>query len=346
MNIKFLILVILCSLLLISCEKDLDINDFEDEFGDYQSELKVEALLQQDKPDDSIVRITRTSPITDSDIHNGIDDDGDSLIDEYDEILELIQDTSATVTVTNLNSGQASYFQYVAMADSFINSQEENMHTHIFIHEHDGAYPDTIIYEHSHPIIGGDEMVSYGGYKPTSPDFQIEAYAPYQIEIYSSEFDRTITGETTIYPAVDFIDSLYTFQDSVVFLNPEGRKDIFWKSDLNVTAYYITYEELVFISEDEWEFEFLFSYLSSRDNDLTDRYGAVSIGRVIIGDAEAGTVIRLTIEALSPDYGQYLFSELPLNDPQRSNLRDQDGQPVMGCFGATAAKQLYIVFNE
>jgi hypothetical protein len=314
--------MILFSTIWFSCEeKDLNITDFEDEFGNYKSELKVEGLLQQDKPEDSIIRIIRTSSITDTKVYNGKDDDGDGTIDELDEILSLIQDTSATVRVINLNSGEEIDFQYIAVADSFLYWEDEEL---------------------------SDEsmMVSYGGYKPQSNNFQIESFDQYQIEIYSQEFDKTITGVTTVYPPVDFIDTLFTFEEDVVTMQNDDEKEIFWKSDLNVTAYYITYEELYPIIEDEWESEFLFSYKSARDNELTQQYENVSIGHEIIWGADAGKVLKLTVEALSSEYGQYIFSSLPLKDSQRSNLRDEVGNPVMGCFGATAAKSIYIVIEE
>ena len=125
MQNKIVLLMILFSTIWFSCEKDLSITDFEDEFGNYQPELKVEGLLQQDKPEDSIIRIIRTSAITDTDVYNGKDDDGDGDIDEYDETLPLIQDTSATVKITNLNSGEEFDFQYVAVADSFEHWEDE-----------------------------------------------------------------------------------------------------------------------------------------------------------------------------------------------------------------------------
>ena len=176
-------LMILLSTICLSCERELDVADFRDEFGNYQPELKVEGLLQQDKPEDSIIRIIRTDTITDTDVYNGIDDDGDDDIDEYDEILPLIQDTTATVKVTNLNSGVETEFEYVAVADSFVIRDDD-----------------------SFGIRDGVTMVPYGGYKPKSNGFQIEIYAQYQIEVHSREFDKTITGVTTVYPPVEFVD--------------------------------------------------------------------------------------------------------------------------------------------
>ena len=316
--------MILFSTIWFSCEKDLSITDFEDEFGNYQPELKVEGLLQQDKPEDSIIRIIRTSAITDTDVYNGKDDDGDGDIDEYDETLPLIQDTSATVKITNLNSGEEFDFQYVAVADSFVHWEDEE----------DGDFSDE------------STMIPYGGYKPKSDNFQVESYAQYQIEVHSREFDKTITGVTTVYPPVEFIDTLSTFDEDSVTMKSDDKKEILWKSDLNVTAYYITHERVYQTLGNEGESDYLFSYKSSRDNDLTKEYNNASIGKEIIWEANAGTVLKITVEALSPEYGRYIFSSLPLKDPQRTNLRDEDGKPVMGCFGATAAKSIHIAFEE
>lgn len=322
MNNRIVLLMTFFSTIWFSCEKNLSITDFEEEFGDYQPELKIEGLLQQDKPEDSIIRIIRSSAITATNVYNGRDDDEDGDIDEYDEILPLIQDTSATVKVTNLNSGEETDFQYIAVADSFVRWGDED-------------FSDEIT------------MVPYGGYKPRSTNFEIESFDRYQIEIYSQEFDKTISGETTVYPSVEFIDTLHSFQDSIVIMGIEDEKEIFWKSDLNVTSYHITFEELYQIHGNEWESEFLFSHKSSRDNDLTKKYKNVSIGHETIWwGADTGSVLKMTVEALSPEYGHYIFRSLPLNDPQRSNLRDEVGDPVMGCFGATAAKSVFIVIEE
>ncbi len=309
--IKFslFILAILC----LSCEKKLDISEFRDDFGNYQPELKVEGLLQQDDPASSVIRIIQTSTVTNRDVFNGVDDDGDGIVDEDDEIIPLIQDTSATVKVTNLNSGEVTDFQYFANADSVVRVDSNNV------------------------VIS----IPYGGYKPASANFQIENYAQYSIEIQSRDFQKTITGVTTVYPPVTFIDTLYNFAENFVTMNVSDQKELFWTSDPAVTAYYMTFEE---ITEDG--LEYYESYTISRDNDLTELYSNVSVGKDLLWGLNFEIVLKLTIEAFSPEYGRYIFSELPLNDPQRSNLRDENGYPVMGCFGAAAADTLIIIIEE
>jgi hypothetical protein len=306
-------LIILLAALWVSCEQVLDPSDFEDEFGDYRPELKIEGLLQQDKPEDSIVRIIKTITFLDRDINNGIDDDGDDEIDEEDEILPLIQDTSATVKVTNLNSGEAIDFHYLEDADSIVRLDDE----------------------------GEVITIPYGGYKPVSGDFQLENYAQYQIEIYSRDFDQTITGVTTAYPPVFFTDPNFNVYGKQVTMNVNDQKEILWISDPEVTSYFLTYEEIT----DE-RAEFLGSTSRAADPDLSQSYPNGSVGREYLFGWDSEVVLRLTVEAFSPDWGRYIFSELPFKDPQRTNLLDQNGNPVMGCFGVSAANSILIIIEE
>jgi hypothetical protein len=319
-------------MMFLSCERELDVADFRDDFGNYQPELKVEGLLHRDNPEDSIVRIIRSEAITESDVFDGIDDDGDGEIDEYDETLPLIQDTTATVTVTNLNSGEEYEFQYVTVAEE------------LFYRE---------FYEDAERV-GERRVFGDGGYKPKSDRFQVELYAQYRLEIYSKAFDQTITGVTTVYPPVEFIniDTLSIIDDDRITLKSDEENAIYWRSDFDVTSYFVTVATVVELLgrslENEQFVESVSSYSSSRDKDLTEKHG-VSIGIenfFVNREANAGKILSITVEALSPEYGRYIFSALPLNDAQRSNLRDQDGKPVMGAFGATAAKTVVVEIEE
>ena len=73
-------LVILIAIIIFSCQKDLDINEFSDDFGDYQQELRIEALIL---PTDNtaIIRIDRSSRLDEGlnndGIYNCLDDDED-----------------------------------------------------------------------------------------------------------------------------------------------------------------------------------------------------------------------------------------------------------------------------
>ena len=319
-------LVMLLVMMFLSCERELDVADFRDDFGNYQPELKVEGLLHRDNPEDSIIRIIRTEAITESDVFDGIDNDGDGEIDEYDETLPLIQDTTASVTVTNLNSGEEYEFQYVTVAEELIIRHYE----------------------------GESKVFGDGGYKPKSDRFQVELYAQYRLEIYSKAFDQTITGVTTVYPPVEFIniDTLSIIDDERITLTSDDEKAIYWRSDFDVTSYFVTVATVVELLgrslENEQFVESVSSFSLSRDKELTEKYDvSIGIENFFVGrEANAGKILSITVEALSPEYGRYIFSSLPLNDAQRSNLRDQDGKPVMGAFGATAAKSIQVAIEE
>tara|TARA_Y100001970_G_C14203977_1_gene842797 strand:- start:474 stop:1865 length:1392 start_codon:yes stop_codon:yes gene_type:complete len=67
---------ILLFILLISCSKEIDISEFKNDFQNYQSELRIEALILPAE-NTAIVRIDKSVLINDREIYNCIDDDGD-----------------------------------------------------------------------------------------------------------------------------------------------------------------------------------------------------------------------------------------------------------------------------
>ncbi len=68
------------TLTVFSCKKELDINDFSDDFGDYEPELRIEALMLP-VDNTAIIRIDRSirldEGLNDEGYYNCIDDDND-----------------------------------------------------------------------------------------------------------------------------------------------------------------------------------------------------------------------------------------------------------------------------
>ena len=83
MKFKFILLSI-AVLLLLSCSEELDISEFSDDFAEYESELRIEAIIL---PTDSsaIVRIDRSILIDEAELYNCIDDDGDWVEEDHDD---------------------------------------------------------------------------------------------------------------------------------------------------------------------------------------------------------------------------------------------------------------------
>ena len=73
-------LLIVIAIAVFSCKKELDINDFSDDFGYYQPELRIEALMLP-KDNTAIIRIDRSTRLdeglNDEGYYNCIDDDDD-----------------------------------------------------------------------------------------------------------------------------------------------------------------------------------------------------------------------------------------------------------------------------
>lgn len=322
MKNKILVVIIMVSAFWFSCEKEMNITDFKDDFGDYEPELKIEGILRQDNPQKSIVRIISSSAITDTEIFDGKDNDNDGQIDEHDEVLPLIQDTTAEVKVINLDTGDEYEFEYVEKADQF------------------EYWSDEDDYEFS-------EEISYGAFKPKSDSFELIEFNRYKLEVYSQKFGKTITGETTVYPAVEFMDTtIYDMQDSIVFMKTSDRKELFWQSVKEVTAYYVTYEEVISLVNGEYETDYWYATTASVNHDVNDNYPNVSVGSELIWDNDFEIIFKMTVEAVSPELGTYMFTDLPLNDPSRTNLRDENGEPVMGTFGAASANYIYVAIGE
>jgi hypothetical protein len=53
---------------------------------------------------------------------------------------------------------------------------------------------------------------------------------------------------------------------------------------------------------------------------------------------------KLSLESYSYEYGNYVYSGLPLRDRALSNWRDQAGNVVLGAFGAKSPIEFYVRF--
>ena len=70
-------------ILLFGCPRDVDISEFSNDFSGYEPEIRIEALILPGEST-AVVRIDQSALITDTDIYNCIDDDGDWDINHDD----------------------------------------------------------------------------------------------------------------------------------------------------------------------------------------------------------------------------------------------------------------------
>ena len=78
MNYKNILFQLLILILSLSCIKELNIADFTDEFGGFEQEYRIEALMLP-HDDTAIIRIDKTIAIDDESLFN-CEDDNDNWI--------------------------------------------------------------------------------------------------------------------------------------------------------------------------------------------------------------------------------------------------------------------------
>ena len=370
-------MILLILILFLGCEKELDINDFADDFANYEQELRIEALILPAK-NSAIVRIDRTIPINESELYNCIDDDGDwdittddlgedgvaadpdngieldagegngvpdcgePHVDEYSEILPEIHISNCTVSISNGNA--TCTLLYNDNAGSF--------------------FLDTNLKEND---ISEVDVVNYGGYIPND-----ECIANnFDFSLYDTEysFNCTCQGEYAKYGEIIAFD---TISKPVIFFNPDSLNNIENCASSEYVSNNEVYNclevehisnnmELPFGSDEKIYYASLFenrfyyaeqSFYDEENNRYIYWHGHAAGGtedagylindkvswfreEIITRDLFGITQFKYDIYTFSEAYSNYFFYvDLDLNDPVRTNLRDSNGNPVMGAFGS------------
>ncbi|MFH1853678.1 MAG: hypothetical protein ABIA75_15180 [Candidatus Neomarinimicrobiota bacterium] len=366
---KLSVVAALAALVLLSggCEKKMSITEFSADYADYRTELRVEAILDATDPWNTIVRIDRTILLTDTTIFNGRDDDGDWVgysdengngkwdkgeplnddlgedgiaagvggapddliepdkgqgdgrptrgephIDELDEVLPQIHDTTAVVRLYNNDTGAlVAEFTWFPAADSFAvdNNREDS----------------------------DLETVTYGAYKPVSINELIAFGTEYQFRIESTT-QGLITGNTTPLPPAEFDLTDMTVIADTIYADTSHTGYLQWDADPEGTVFWVIVEQIfaadsaVMITSKPWS-----TFLENQD------------GRQVSFDFLSEYFVglyRWTVVVPSPEYGAYIYSTLPLDDEQLTNLRDSNGDVVLGIAGSVAETVQYVRIVE
>ena len=100
MRIYKRLLVIVVLLSSYSCEKELSITEFSDDFSNYEPELKIEALILPTK-NTAIVRVDKSFTLMDTILYNCIDDDYGRITEQECSDLEGFWHGDADLTIAN-----------------------------------------------------------------------------------------------------------------------------------------------------------------------------------------------------------------------------------------------------
>lgn len=345
-----LLFAIALAALFVGCQKELNIAQFADEYGEYESELRIEAILDVVDPMSSVVRVDRTILVTDTIIFNGRDDDddwdiryddvgedgmraddqfidpdegegngrpdpGEPHVDELDEILPQIHDSTLTVVLNDLTTGRTYDFTWQIHADSFTVTTD--------------VQEDLVEVGEEGQLI---EMVTYGAYKPVAFDDTVAFDHEYEFVLIGD--GRRITGTVRPLPPPVFdLANQVLVGDTLRIING-GYQGFTWTIAPEATVFWVLVEKI----HGPDSIETITSHPSAP---LEQREDGTWVGRDMLSLYFLG-LYRWTISVPSRAYGAYVYSQLPLRDEQVSNFRDQDGNVVLGIAGSAAAAAQYV----
>lgn len=360
MNIKTLVPAVM--LLIISgCEKEMLLSEFTNYDFYYESELCIEAILNTENPEETVVRIDWTIPVTDTSIFNGRDDDGDWVgyedlngngvwdedeplnndvgedgmassesdlfepdkgegdglptygepqVDELDEILPQIHDTTFTVELYNKTTdSKVADFAWTENADS------------------------TLDYED--PETGELVFTPYDGYKLTALTEPINYDAEYEFRVYNNDHD--IRGSFQPKAPVDYLTDWFTMSQDTLIATENDTLAPIWTSGADPIVFWIAVEK--YYSEDSSEV--IVDYPSAP----YDMENGIYLGADINSLYFPG-LYNWTVWVPSYNYGQYIYSSLPITDSSISNWRDENGDVVLGCAGSMAGKSIFVRIDK
>jgi hypothetical protein len=342
------------TLLFASCQKELNIAEFADNYSAYQEELRIEAVLNAVEPMHSIVRVDRTILVTDTSLFNGRDDDGDWVaetddtgedgvfanggsfgsekdegerngrpdpgephVDEYDEIISQLHVSTLNIQLYDYSTRALLIdFAYEAEADSF---------EHFYSTSGDIAF-------NSDDVI--TEVVYYGGYRPTAVYGDIEYNSDYEFRMDTG--DGVITGITTPLPPAEFQTDDSTMVGDTLIVDTESRFQ--WITDSLATVTWVTVERI-------FNPDSIITVTSHPAGPTGISEDGGWIGEDIMGLYFPG-LYRWTVAVPSRAYGAYIYSNLPMRDEQLSNLRDWNDRVVLGIAGSASPAVQYVRIPE
>ena len=351
------IIIVSAILVFCGCEKEMLLTEFTEYQFQYEPELRIEAILDTENPEQTVVRIDYSIAITDTTIFNGRDDDGDwrpfddlndngkwdeseplyddlgedgmssvdqefldrdvgegdglptigePHIDELDEIIGQLHDSTYAVKLYNNTTGNlVADFVWQAIADSMIITDEND---------------DDL-----------KETIRYGGYK---------IFALHESIDYNTEYSFVISGHSRVIEAafqpeqpVDFLTHFFTMNNDTLMVTEEDSLAPIWTTGSKPIVYWVKIERIFSADSTEIVSDHPATPISQengiyRGGDFTTFYFP--------------GLYRWTVYVPSHNYGQYVYSQLPITDSSISNWRDENNNVVLGCAGSMAGRSIYV----
>ncbi len=360
-------LLLLFVLTFFSCTEELSFADFEDAFKNYEQELRIEGMLDLTDFSKSVIRVDNTILITDTSLYNGRDDNGDWVtysdlnnnglwdedeplnddigvqepgpngafigrgdgvptrgephVDDYLEILPQIHDSTMVSVVLRSEGALIAEFEWSWKAGCF--------------DEGYGAHgPPSEVAENTYI------RYYYGGYIPTPEyaDVQLRPGVEYSIELTTTE-NQIISASTIPVEEPLNLEWPGTYLDGDTFkVATLYYANLVWNTPIETNFCGVIMDE-VFDEDSTRGFYSTLAVATSLDTANGLPYYPANFIGIPLG------LYKMTLESYSYEYGNYLYSNLPLRDRELSNWRDQDGTVVLGAFGAKSPLTFYVRFE-
>ncbi|MCF7809306.1 MAG: hypothetical protein K9M49_06875 [Candidatus Marinimicrobia bacterium] len=358
--------LLLASLIFIGCTEELSIADFADDFKDYEVELRIEGVLDQQEFSNSVIRIDRTILVTDTSLFNGIDDNGDwvSYTDvngngRWDEGEPLNDDIGGEYQGPNEppvgrgngipDPGEPHMDDYIeilpqihdsTMVAVVLRDSATSALVAEFVWKSDAGTFDVSFGPGGPPEVAAQNpyiRYTYGGYVPDTPyaGVELDSNRIYSVEITTTD-GRVISASTDIITQPKVLPWDYTFWDDDTLVSPVNNFAYLTWNNPSESVYSSLKLDLFFRPDSIKGF-----YSYARAAFQLDPETNLPLFQESFLGYPLG-MYRLTISTLNNSYGRYLYSGLPLRDRSLSNWRDQDGSVVLGALGSKSSSTFYL----
>ena len=238
---------------------------------------------------------------------NGKPDVGEPHVDEVDEIISQIHDSTYSVKLYNKTDNiLMADFKWSKTADDFE-----------FI-----ANPDN----------KDVERISYGGYIPDNiyyTDISMEK----QYEYVINKDEEIISGTFNAQEPAKFFTDNHEFVADTVIIKRLSDDYIYWETNYDGSVFWVLVEKIYSNGQKETIESEPFAAIDQSEN-------GGWIGVEFTSEHAPG-LYKMTVYVSSRNYGHYFYSSLPIRDETLNNLRDQDDEVVLGCAGSTAISSIY-----
>ena len=298
-------------------------NDRDDD-GDWQSfsDLNGNGKWDEGEPLNDDIGISFGGPDEEPEGRgNGIPDPGEPGVDDYNEVLPQIHDSTMTAVVLRESDSHllVAEFEWASKAASFDESYGP------------GGPPSVAA---TNPY----NTYYFGAYSPSAgfASVQLDSDKTYTVEITTAD-GQTISATTDIISAPTNLSWENTSWDADTLLSPSNNYSLLtWNNPIESNFGSVEIE--LYFGPDSIKDFYHFSRVAfqlDENSELPLFQENFTVGFPL-------GLYRITLNTYNDSYGSYVWSSLPIRDREVSNWRDEAGNVVLGNLGSRASIKFFL----